>query len=1328
MKKLLSLTALSIFSYIHAISQTTIGFWNFNFGNDNNVSTGTTLPAVGSGSIALVGGTTATFATGHSNDPNTNDNSGYNTTNYPAQGTNPKTAGIQINVNTTGLDDIQIEFWQRLSNTAANTWVLQYTLDVTQPVPVWVDAQTYTFTPQPTGTGDTWYFRTYNFSTVNGLNNNPNAAFRIVSAFDPLAGQYLAARSTSTYNTAGTSRFDLIKIYAAPNPSNVSLTNASYSVLENVGSVNVGVSLTAAGGSPVKVKLKWLSGTTATMGTDVTASNITTVSFSGLQDSIAQVSFPIINDALAERTEYFAFELLDSLNALISGTKVSTIYIKDDDYTPPVGNNTIQLQHIHSYQVGAAGTNSSEISAYDASNQRLYIANSVANKLEILNMSNPYNITPIASIPLGAYGKINSVIAHNGIVALALENNNPQLNGFVVFMDQNGNYLNQVTVGAMPDMLTFTHDYSKILTANEGEPNANYTVDPEGSVSIIDISGGITTLTQANVTTVGFTSFNANITSLRNAGIRIYGPSATVAKDFEPEYITIDPTNTKAYITLQENNAIAVLDIPTATITNIYPLGYKDHSLPGNALDISDQGGNIHIANWPIKGMYMPDAIASYEFAGQLYLVTANEGDARDYPPAYSEEIRLGNSSYILDTAIFGDMTKVLKPNLNAGRLTVTNATGDANNNGKFEEIHVFGTRSFSIWNATTGSLVYDSGDDFEQITLADPVYGAIFNADHSGVTIKNRSDNKGPEPEGVVLATINDTVYAFVSMERIGGIMIYNITNPANPQFVQYINNRSTTNATLGDRGAEGIIYIPYTQSPIDTGLVIISNEVSSTISVYKVNHYFQPDPIANFNVNNQVICAGGTIQFNDASQYNPTSWVWSFPGGQPSISFNPNPLVTYNNPGTYNVTLTVTNAYGSNSITLNNFIQVNPLPNVTIGGTTPICEGDNIHLNAGGGTNYSWYGPAGFNSNLQNPIISNASLNNSGIYTVSVVNAHNCSASQSISIVVNPTPVASVASNSPVCEGENIHLNASGGDFYSWSGPNGFVNNMENPIIVNSTLNNAGDYTVNISNIYNCSTTATINITVNSIPVVVAQNNSPICTGDDLELYSTGGISYNWSGPQGYHNSLQNPIIDNAITDNAGLYIVNVTDANGCTNVDTTQVIIYSLPDVVAYTNAPICEGDNLIIQAEGGIEYEWIGPNNFYSQLQNFVIINATSNQQGVYTVTATNQEGCTNTNFVYAEILNCNSVEESDLFSSLKIYPIPADEFIQLEFPEDLDQPMMIRLLSTDGKSIQTYSWNESTLYRMDVSTLTSGTYIIQINSGTSLLSKIILIAR
>ncbi|MDX1909189.1 MAG: choice-of-anchor I family protein, partial [Bacteroidia bacterium] len=461
-----------------------------------------------------------------------------------------------------------------------------------------------------------------------------------------------------------------------------------------------------------------------------------------------------------------------------------------------------------------------------------FIANSIANKLDIVNMANPSAPVAVASIDMTPYGAINSVAVRDGIVAAALGNANTQLNGVVAFFDVNGTFLKQVTAGALPDMITFTPDGTKVLTANEGEPSTDYTNDPEGSVSIIDISGGIAGLTQANVTTAGFTTFNAQMAALKAAGVRIFGPGATVAQDMEPEYITVSDDNTTAWITLQENNAVAVLDLNTSTITAILPLGYKDHSIAGAGLDGTNAGTAVNLATYPIKGMYLPDAIASYQAGGQTYLITANEGDARDYA-ALEEESSIGSGSYVLDPTAFpqGNLLKAA-----IGPLKTTNTLGDTDNDGDFDEIYVFGARSFTIWNATTGAQVYDSGDQLELITAQDPVYGAIFNASNTNITRKNRSDDKGPEPEGVAIGQIGANTYAFVALERIGGVMVYNVTNPAQPRFVQYLNSRSTTTAT-GDLGAEGVIFVSAAASPTGKPLVLLANEISSTITVLEID-----------------------------------------------------------------------------------------------------------------------------------------------------------------------------------------------------------------------------------------------------------------------------------------------------------------------------------------------------------------------------------------------------------------------------------------------------------------------------------------------------------
>jgi 2',3'-cyclic-nucleotide 2'-phosphodiesterase (5'-nucleotidase family) len=289
---------------------------------------------------------------------------------------------------------------------------------------------------------------------------------------------------------------------------------------------------------------------------------------------------------------------------------------------------------------------------------------------------------------------------------------------------------------------------------------------------------------------------------------------------------------------------MAVVNIPTATVTSLIPLGFKNHNLPGNGLDPSDQPAGAGIANFPVFGMFNPDGISSYKVGNQTYLVTANEGDARaDWGSANNEEVRVNNASYVLDTTKFGGASGVaaVKANSALGRLNVTNRYGDFNNDGKFDSIFVFGTRSFSIWNSTTGALVWDSKDEIEQRVLAQ--FPANFNAGHTTNALDDRSDNKGPEPEAVTIGKILDSTYAFVALERIGGMMIYNITNPSNPYFVQYINTRNFTVtpsqanlASVGDLGPEGIVFVPRNESPNGKDLVLLSNEVSGTVAIFQI------------------------------------------------------------------------------------------------------------------------------------------------------------------------------------------------------------------------------------------------------------------------------------------------------------------------------------------------------------------------------------------------------------------------------------------------------------------------------------------------------------
>lgn len=534
-------------------------------------------------------------------------------------------------------------------------------------------------------------------------------------------------------------------------------------------------------------------------------------------------TFVIADDAIHEPTEVATISITSASAGLSIGSpslQNITIFNNDCSFLRKIGGSTSVI--------GA------EIPAFDPGSNRLYVV--AATDTEIYSISSAGTLTNLGVLPkgftppAGTIAEPNSVSIKNGIAAIAYAirntSNNAQEPGVVGFYNAaDGSYIHSVNVGYLPDMLTFSPDGSKVVTADEGEPNsygqAN-SFDPEGSVSIIDISGGIA---NATVQIAGFSAFNSQEATLKAAGVRIFGPGATVAQDLEPEYIAFSGDGSKAFVTLQENNAFAILDIPTATITDIKPLGLKDFNASGNTLDASDQdGGSINMQNWPVYGMYMPDAIASYTIGGNTYYITANEGDARDYT-GYAEEIRVNNASYVLDPTIFPNAS-TLKMNANLGRLQVSRATGNLDMDTEYERIDMFGARSFSIWN-DMGNLVFDSGNELE--LLSAQRMPSVFNSDGTTASFDGRSDNKGPEPEGVCIGEMGGQIYAFVGIERTGDVAVYNVTNPLAPQLVQYINLPE-------DLNVEGLIFVPAENSPTGVALLITAAEVSKTISVFEV------------------------------------------------------------------------------------------------------------------------------------------------------------------------------------------------------------------------------------------------------------------------------------------------------------------------------------------------------------------------------------------------------------------------------------------------------------------------------------------------------------
>jgi hypothetical protein len=519
-----------------------------------------------------------------------------------------------------------------------------------------------------------------------------------------------------------------------------------------------------------------------------------------------------------------------------------------------------------------------EINAFDPVGKRIFVVNPLASGLNVIDASNPADPKVDAVVPfidlvaaceaaLGADCPVrpgaepNSVAIHGNRMAVALGNAERTDNGHAVFFELRGaaapRFLAVVEVGALPDMITFTTDGKYALTANEGEPNQDYTIDPAGSVSIIEMSR---LGTARAVRHVGFERFGnpGQRAKLEREGVRIFGPGASVAQDLEPEYIAT--VGNKAYVTLQENNALAIINIAGATVEKIVGLGLKDHSLEGNALEASDQvvGGPTRIQNWPVHGMYQPDAIHAVTLQGRTYLITANEGDAREYDPpgstvGYLEAVRLNNSGYVLDPVVFPNAAD-LKVNTALGRLNVSTATGDLDGDGDFDRIDVFGARSVSILDQQ-GRLVWDSGEMFERIAeendlLLNPtsLTPTLFNTTNSANTRRNRSDDKGVEPESVVVGEVDGRRYAFVGLERDGGIVVLDVSEPTAPDYVAYANNRKfprnpTTGAFLscatndcGDLGPEGLSFVPAARSPNGKPLLIVSSEVSSTTTIWEI------------------------------------------------------------------------------------------------------------------------------------------------------------------------------------------------------------------------------------------------------------------------------------------------------------------------------------------------------------------------------------------------------------------------------------------------------------------------------------------------------------
>ena len=527
---------------------------------------------------------------------------------------------------------------------------------------------------------------------------------------------------------------------------------------------------------------------------------------------------------------------------------------------------SLKLTPVGTYESGVYAESAAEIVAFHSDSKRILTVNAHAGQIDVLDASAPANPTLIGSISAGEGKEINSVaVRPDGLAVAAVQQADKTEDGEALFFnaaaaDLDTAEVGRVMVGALPDNVHLTADGGYALLANEGEPSnelnaegTDYVTDPEGSVSVIKLPEAVEAPTQADARIAGFTAFDDQPLP---EGVRVFGPSGHDSKpsiDFEPEYITSQ--DGKAFVSLQEANAIGVIDIESATVENILPAHIADHSqVP---LDPSNKDDAAELRTLPVKGLSMPDSIGAFTAGGQTYFATANEGDAREWgikekdggSGVYTDEVELKDlveDGKVCEGALGDVNVEELADKKHAGNLKLSNASGWNEEKGCFDELYAYGSRSFSIYDSE-GNVVFDSGAEFEKITaeLNEP---GIFhhNADNEEAEFDDRSDNKGPEPEALTIGTVGERTYAFIGAERVGGIFVYDVTDPATASFVTYVNNRDFSTdefAAAGDLGPEGFAFVDKADSPNGEHLLIVGNEVSGTTTVYNVEDLLKAD-----------------------------------------------------------------------------------------------------------------------------------------------------------------------------------------------------------------------------------------------------------------------------------------------------------------------------------------------------------------------------------------------------------------------------------------------------------------------------------------------------
>ncbi len=505
----------------------------------------------------------------------------------------------------------------------------------------------------------------------------------------------------------------------------------------------------------------------------------------------------------------------------------------------------VHMKVVGRHASGRWGESAAEIAAWHPGSKRLFVVDA-ARGLRVLDLSDPADPRQVNELAMEG---TTSVAVHGDLVAVVHKPGGKVDRGTLELLDTDLKPVSECRVGMGPDMVCFTPDGKRLLVANEGEAEQDGSEDPEGSIGVVDLSGGADKPVYRQLEFARFESQRKDLTA---RGLHCVSPKASLAQDLEPEYITVSPDGTRAFATLQENNAIAVIDLAPGRerVERIEPLGFKDFSKCG--LDASDKDGGPAIKPWPVLGLHQPDGVKCFEHAGTLWLATADEGEERERRDV-QEPRRLSEVKHNLGREISAKDA--------AGRLQVSGLRGDEDGDGTFERVFCFGGRGVSLWKvAADGGITqaWDSGSEVERKVLE--LMPQAFNMDgEPGPSMDNRSDNRGPEPEGLDVGMVGDRRLLFVGLERTGGVMAWDITDPERPVWTGWVNPRNPTARTsddmdgdgkpdgpfaAGDVAPEGVLLIPASASPNGSPLLAVCNEVSGTTTLVQIKVTSGADP----------------------------------------------------------------------------------------------------------------------------------------------------------------------------------------------------------------------------------------------------------------------------------------------------------------------------------------------------------------------------------------------------------------------------------------------------------------------------------------------------